>query len=214
MHIDVLPSQQRNLAKLIGNWPPAKDFYLAGGTALTLQIGHRRSADFDFFSKKAFSAEKLLENIEDYFKMPVRVLQIDNHTLTILLKDVRVSFFGAYGFPLIGKLLRDFYFPVASAEDIFAMKLLAIQHRTEMKDYVDILALIEQSGINLQKGISLAQKKFSASFNSMISLKALVYFDDLDSRELFAIAFVGKKSPINFKLLKQKLISEVRSVQI
>lgn len=214
MHIDVLPPLQRNLAKLIGNWPLAKDFYLAGGTALALQIGHRQSVDFDFFSKNALPAEKLLKNIEDYFKTPVRVLQMDKQTLTVFLKDVLVSFFGGYVFPLVGKILREFYFPVASQEDIFAMKLLAVQHRTEMKDYIDILALIEQSGINLQKGIGLAQKKFGASFNPMISLKALVYFDDLDPRELSAIAFAGKKSPVSFKLLKQRLISEVRTVKI
>jgi len=214
MHLDILPSEQQKLAILLGDCPFVKDFYLAGGTALALQIGHRQSIDFDFFSEKPFYAEKLLREIEDHFKTPVQTLQADKQTLMVILNGVRVSFFGDYGFSLIGKTLREFYFPIASLEDIFAMKLLAVQHRTEMKDYVDILALVGHSGLNLNKGIYWAQKKFGGSFNPIISLKALVYFDDLNSKELSAIAFFSKKSSVSFKLLKQRLISAVKAVKI
>jgi hypothetical protein len=50
MHREILSKGQLALLPLIKLF--SKEFYLAGGTAVALHIGHRRSIDFDLFTDK------------------------------------------------------------------------------------------------------------------------------------------------------------------
>jgi hypothetical protein len=78
--------------------------YLAGGTGLALILAHRKSADFDFFSKAEFSPEKILEQLRKYFKVnQISMAEMKKDTLIIFLKNVQVSFF-FYNYPLLKPL--------------------------------------------------------------------------------------------------------------
>lgn len=166
-------------------WPELdatpEHFTLYGGTALALRLGHRASVDFDLFSNQPFDPDDLAAAVP-YLKGAERV-QVAPNTLKCRIKrdgPVLVSFFGGLG---LGQAApRDqvegkrFY--VASLLDIAGTKVVVVQKRAEAKDYLDIDALI-QHGIDLPVALASGRIVYGRSFNPMITLKALSFFDDL-----------------------------------
>ena len=73
MHYEILNKKRRDILLLLHNFK--KDFYLAGGTALALQLGHRDSIDFNFFSLKNLNTNKLFEQIKEFF-LDYKILKI------------------------------------------------------------------------------------------------------------------------------------------
>ena len=113
-----------------------KDFFLVGGTALALQIGHRLSIDLDFFSTGSFNEDDLLLAIEDKynFKLDYR----GKNTLKGEIAGVKVDFI-THNYPLVKPFLQVDGVPMASLSDIAAMKLNAISgNGAWIKDFVDI----------------------------------------------------------------------------
>ncbi|MCX6383487.1 MAG: nucleotidyl transferase AbiEii/AbiGii toxin family protein [Actinobacteria bacterium] len=112
LYFDILDQKRTNLLPLL---TPFKDnFYLAGGTALALLLGHRDSIDFDFFSSGSFSTMDLFQKVEQVFAghQVVRT-QEANDTLTIIIDDgLKVSFF-AYPYELVRPLLNEDHFKIA-----------------------------------------------------------------------------------------------------
>jgi hypothetical protein len=177
--LTILPEQQRRL------WPELKlvpdEFVLYGGTAIALQIGHRESIDFDFFSKKHFDPDELLETIP--FLNDARIVQRQENTLTAIVdRDglISVSFFGLPKIQSVRpyRTTEDNGIKVASLIDLAGMKVSVIQKRAEWKDYTDIAALLD-AGITLEQALDAGQKIYGTQFNPQISLKALSYFDDI-----------------------------------
>ena len=159
-----------------------KEFYLAGGTGLTLQIGHRDSVDFDFFRKEPFNTERLLEEVKQAFiGHALLTTQEAENTLSIVIDDaVLVSLF-SYPYPLIGQLIDTECFSIASLEDIGCMKLSAIAGRATLKDYVDIYYILKVISLNeLLKKIKIKMP----TLDTPLLLKSLVYFDDLHDEPL------------------------------
>lgn len=154
------------------------DFYLAGGTALALQIGHRDSIDFDFFGPKDIDTKKLFEEITRIFENHKIVkIQEDKNTLTVLINnDIKLSFFG-YKYNLINKTIEDENMRLASMEDIGCMKLSAITSRANNKDYIDLYYILQK--IDLKELLKKAGEKFPDLDKNLI-LKSLVYFEDID----------------------------------
>ena len=156
-------------------------FTLYGGTALALHLGHRASVDFDFFSNQPFDPDELAASIP-YLKGAERV-RVAPNTLTCRAErdgPVLVSFFGDLG---LGQAAprdqvhgRTFY--VASLLDIAGTKVAVVQKRVEAKDYLDIDALLRH-GIDLPTALAAGLVVYGRSFNPMITLKALAYFDDV-----------------------------------
>lgn len=180
---DILDQKRREILPLFKNFK--EDFYLAGGTALALQIGHRDSIDFDFFSAKSFSTEILTQKIEQIFQnYKVAKIQEEKDTLTFVIDDaVKISFF-AFPYKLIKPLLDEDNFKMASIDDIGAMKLSAITGRSVLKDYIDLYFILQQTSI--EELLNLTKQKFP-TIDINLLLKSLVYFDDI------------KEEPILFK---------------
>jgi len=97
MHLEALKSKQKEVFKKLSKF---SDFYLAGGTALALQIGHRISVDFDLFHKKEIPIN-LLQKARRVFK-DSKVETILNHSeqLSIIVDGVKIDFV-KYKFPLV-----------------------------------------------------------------------------------------------------------------
>ena len=89
MHI--LPGQQKILFDILAKQTWIAQFYLAGGTSLALQIAHRQSVDFDFFTKNNFDNRDILEKLRDLGKF--ELFNEAHNTINGLLNDVRISFF-------------------------------------------------------------------------------------------------------------------------
>ena len=155
-----------------------KDFFLVGGTALALQIGHRLSIDIDLFSNNSFNEEDMLATIEDKYKF-----QLDyrsKNTLKGEIAGVKVDFI-THNYPLVQPLLEIDGVRMASLKDITAMKLNAISgNGTRIKDFIDIAYLSTQ--LTLSDMIDAYEEKY-ASRNPAMVIKALDYHADIDFHE-------------------------------
>lgn len=175
----ILPPPQRKLWPELVATPP--DFTLYGGTALALRLGHRTSVDFDFFSAKSFDPERLANTVS-YLRDAERV-QMEANTLTCRVDrngPVLVSFFGGLRIGQVAERDQASDVPlfVASMLDIAGAKAAVIQKRAEVKDYIDIDALL-QYGIDLPAVLAAGSILYGRAFNPMITLKALGYFGDV-----------------------------------
>ncbi len=154
-------------------------FYLTGGTALALQLGHRISLDFDFYTKEEFDPETLLQNFQKHFKNVQLIRKVKN-TLILSIDNIEVSLF-SYPYPLISPLVKIPEVNLASMEDICAMKIVAIIQRGTQRDFIDIYFLIRNFG--LERIFTLAQEKYKGLFNKYLALQSLTYFIDADKEK-------------------------------
>jgi len=204
MHYEALDERRRALLPALGAFK--EDFYLAGGTALALQIGHRVSVDFDFFTEKDFETEELYERIQKVFG-EVQRTQESHRTLAVVMPgDVKASFMG-YKYPLLDASVDTEYLRLASLRDIGCMKLSTIVSRAELKDYVDLFFIFKQ--ISLTQLLIDLSKKIS-SLDQNFVLKALVSFGDVD---VGPIDFI-KGHAVTFEEIQKSIIQSVQSVPL
>lgn len=182
MHWNILDKEQTALLPLFKAAVGA-EFYLAGGTGLALQLGHRDSIDFVFFMEGEFSATDLALRLENVFAgHVVTITQQELNTLTCLIDgSVQVSFFG-YRYPTLRPFIETEHFRIASIEDIGCMKLSAITGRSVEKDYVDLYFILQH--VALAELLVLGARKLP-SLDSGLVLKSLVYFDDVLAEPIF-----------------------------
>jgi len=156
------------LEELMGN-KELQNFYLVGGTALALQLGHRVSIDIDLFSQKEFPAN--LVNTLDGKNYDT--LSIHNNSIEIIISSTKVMLF-YFAFPLYKKTQLIENIRISHPIDIGLMKLLALQGRSTKKDIID-LYFIDKKVIKLEALLDLFEKHFpKSSFNSYDSLKTLI----------------------------------------
>ncbi len=173
-----------------------EDFYLGGGTALALQIGHRESIDFDFFSNKKFNQNELLEVFRKKISpKKINIVQNKKDTLSINIEDIEISCF-SYNYPLLKSLIETEYLMLASIEDIAAMKLSAITSRATTKDYIDIYYILQK--IPLDKLMLIARKKYP-EIDTNVIVKSLIYFEDIEEQ------------PIDFKNGKEVSLEKIKA---
>lgn len=177
--VEILPAAQRRLWDELGDIPST--FVLYGGTALALRLGHRQSADFDFFSSEEFNPDSLLQSVP--FLVDATVTQKSPSTLTARVDrggQVSVSFFGVPGLKRIrpGDTVDENRLTVASIRDFAGTKAAVVQWRAELKDYLDIDAMIQAKAIDLPHAVAAAKLIYGSQFNPELTLKALCYFED------------------------------------
>jgi hypothetical protein len=177
--LDILPPAQRTLWTELDATPD--HFTLYGGTALALRLGHRQSVDFDFFSHAAFDPEALAGELS--FLAGAERVQVAGYTLTCRVErggPVLVSFFGnlSLGEAAPRDNAEGSKVYVASLLDIAGTKAAVVQKRAQARDYLDIDALIRH-GIDLPHVLAAGAIVYGRSFNPLITLKALSYFDDV-----------------------------------
>jgi len=156
-----------------------KDFYLAGGTGLAFQIGHRDSVDFDFFTDKEVDIDKLLIRLKKTFPK-LSVIEKDEYTLIILKDNIKISFF-YYPYKLLKKPINEENINIASIEDIACMKLSAILGRSSNKDYIDLYFILQRT--TLPELLDLCKKKFPEIDRNLI-LRSLVYFKKMQEEKI------------------------------
>ncbi len=184
-NLNILPKPQLKLWEELYNTP--QYFILYGGTAIALRLGHRVSIDFDFFSSNEFDPEQLYREIP-YLKDSI-ILQQTTNTLTCRIEregEVLVSFFGGLniGQVCFPSLVASNQIHVASLQDLAGTKAAVIQKRVELKDYLDIDALVTMGKINLETILACGQAVYGNSFNPYITLKAVCYFDEPELKNL------------------------------
>lgn len=181
MFEEALVSGAKDSLALLGESGLLRNAYLAGGTAAALQLGHRISVDFDFFTQKAFDPKKIAEALSHLGSFSVD--QSDKGTVLGVFEGIKFSLF-VYEYPLIEKTLPYLSLSLASLRDIAAMKIDAISGRGAKRDFVDLYFLCHH-GFSLDDGLKFYQEKYKKLASNLIHIqKSLVYFDDAEADEM------------------------------
>ena len=152
-----------------------KNFYLVGGTALALYMGHRVSVDIDLFSQKLFDVKELERHF--IFKYEFQTQRTSDITLIGEMYSVKVDCIG-YNYPLIEPAQEYDGVRMYSMLDIAAMKLSAIsQSGKRLKDFVDVAFM--SSRMSLQDMLKAFEKKFPNT-SVMTAVRGITFFDDID----------------------------------
>ncbi len=204
IHLNILDKKRKEIYYKLFIYK--KYGYLAGGTALALQINHRHSYDFDIFCYKPIS-NYLLRKIKKDFKIK-QVLVNNSDEFSFLDKgDVKITFL-YYPF----KFKRGFIetkdsLSLLNVLNIAASKAYALNRRGEYRDYVDIYFIIKNKKASLKKIIKKAQVVYGDIFSDKLFLSQLVYTEDLDQGPVRSVKYIGNKinSSEIFKFFKKEI---------
>jgi hypothetical protein len=178
LHKETVGSDTLELLTKLMHDPLLSDFFLVGGTALSLQIGHRRSIDLDLFTIKDFDENALLGEVEEKYNFYTDFQS--RNTLKGQIDGVKVDFI-SHKYPLNNPLLVIENVRMAGIQDIAAMKLNAIAgNGTRLKDFIDIAYM--SSFITPVQMVDAYQDKYSAR-NPVMVIKSMVYHNDVDFNE-------------------------------
>jgi hypothetical protein len=190
MHIEILSPDQASLLRFVKRF--RRNFFLVGGTAIALQIGHRRSYDFDLFSKKPLNL-KLLERTIRLSELPVNDVKVKrSHEYTLVIKNIKFTFYH-YLYPAVEALI-DFngIIKMPPLLQLAAMKAHALGGRAKWRDYVDLYFLLKNY-FTLRKIVDEAKRLFHGEFNERLFRQQLCFFNDVDYRE--KVEYMGDSVP-------------------
>ncbi|MDD2714841.1 MAG: nucleotidyl transferase AbiEii/AbiGii toxin family protein [Candidatus Wallbacteria bacterium] len=153
----------------------AESFYLAGGTALALHLGHRKSVDLDFFSEKKFNTDYFCRCITG---LGGTIAAEDQETIQAFINNVKISLF-YYPYRVLQNFSGFRGIQVAGIPDIACMKVIAVSQRAEKKDFYDLFEILRKtSPPDLKQAI--LDKYGPGRINCYHVLKALFYFADAE----------------------------------
>lgn len=158
--------------------PAMNSFYLVGGTALALRLGHRRSLDIDLFTHTPFDAERVREWIVRH--TVASELETGENLVRCFIDGIKVDIL-AHQYPLLDTIEDADGIRVAGLCDIAAMKLNAVANRGARKDFWDIAALLAH--YTLDQMLAFYGRKYPSG-NRWQVLKSLAYFDDADADDI------------------------------
>jgi predicted nucleotidyltransferase component of viral defense system len=187
LHWEQLPLLLQEVLQEIGKYPFSDRFYLAGGTALALQLGHRSSADLDFFSATdeldEISRQEIIASLNQRFE--VTVDEGGLASLYLNVAGVDVGFFN-YSYPLLAAPVKVSGIQLASLLDIGLMKMDAIATRGARKDFYDLYFIVQQ--LPLDEIFEHGQQKFPQvrDFSTMV-LMSMVDFRKADVESLIQV---------------------------
>ncbi len=204
MHLEALKSEQKKIFQKLNEFP---DFYLAGGTALALQIGHRISVDFDLFSKKDI-LPTLLQKARRVFKYSkIKIILNHSEQLSITINGIKIDFV-KYKFSLISGLKEFKNVKLSQVSEIAAMKAYTLNYRGTYKDYVDLYFILKNKCTTLKEIKKIAEKKYKDDFNFRLFLEQLIYLGDIIPEK---IEFLGKRvSKAEIENFFQKIVRETK----
>lgn len=203
MFQEVLPENALSLIDKIAG--KISRFYLAGGTGLALQLGHRVSEDLDFFSNSDVDAK----DIENALS-PDKVISIRTQTVHCVKDGVRLSFL-FYDVPLCYPVHIWRGLSVAAWQDIVAEKMKTVSQRGSKKDFWDVYSVIVSCSSIEEVGSLFLERFKNAGINSYHVLKSLVYFEDAE-KEPDPVLLPDGKNP-NWDTIKRFFEKNIRDFE-
>lgn len=179
--------------------PLLNDFYLVGGTALALQIGHRISVDIDLFSNTAFDSAMLSAELNHKYGFKQHLDR--GYFLQGYIKDIKIDLL-KYPYKPSFPLLEIEQIRMVNIADIASMKLAAITNRGKKRDFIDLYFLLKH--FSLKDIIDFYIQKYNSE--TFMLLQSLVYFEDADNDiDLNMIL------PIDWENIKTTISKEVQN---
>jgi hypothetical protein len=204
MHIEILNKNQMDILPLISSFK--REYYLVGGTAISLYIGHRRSIDFDLFKTSDINHNKVFEKISKFYNH-FNVTRNVKEQINIIVNDVNVTFF-QYPFDIPAKTLFEKYIKLPSLLDLAAMKAYALGRRSKWKDYVDLYFLLGDY-FSVEEIAKRAKEIFGDLFSDKLFRSQLSYFKDIDYSEELEYLI---KNPPDIETIKNELIEKATKI--
>jgi hypothetical protein len=188
-HTEILGRRQLRVLAEIGPVLTQRGFYLAGGTAVALHLGHRRSVDLDWFTPEFPDPERMAYDFREQ-RINFIVGQVAPGTLHGTVRGVHVSLLRYRYRMLAGLRAWPGGIRIAARADLAAMKLLAVAQRGAKKDFVDIYALGKRAD-SLRQMLRWYKEKFAIEDIAHL-LRSLVYFDDAEPERLPRMLWPGR----------------------
>jgi Nucleotidyl transferase AbiEii toxin, Type IV TA system len=205
-HEEILHPRQASALRRMGAVVSERGFYLAGGTAVALHLGHRRSVDLDWFVRDQLGPPLTLADDLRAAGIPFAIEQLARGTLHGRVHGVRISFL-EYRYPLLEPVLAwaEMHCNLATLRDLACMKLSAIAQRGSKKDFIDLYALLK-AGHSLAGMLADYQEKFAVADLGHLRY-ALAYLDDAQRERTPTLLW-----PIRWPEIRKEIERAVRAL--
>jgi len=195
-----------NLLKELQGSKIFDNYFLVGGTALSLQLGHRISDDIDLFTRHDINKDEILDFMNQNYNGKYQIINIQNIILQVIINEIKVDLV-KYDYELIEDVKIENGIKFLGKKDIAAMKLMAVANRGDQaKDFIDIYYLLKE--ITIADMFEYYKKKYKQNDINPIK-RSLVYFDDVTENNWMAVKLLHDKLSIN--KIKQKIIDEINN---
>jgi len=179
MHREILTTGQKELLPLLKVF--AKDFYLVGGTAVALYIGHRCSIDFDLFCSGDIHRGRIKNRIDQSGFRIDKVIHESHEQFHIVINGIKMTFF-SFPFDVPVEERFDDVIKMPSLLTLAAMKAYALGGRAKWKDYADMFFLLKYH-FRFSEISGQAKLIFKEMFTEKLFRQQLSYFKDIDRTE-------------------------------
>jgi len=188
MHKEIFNQNQNHLLPLVKQFK--KEYFLVGGTAIALHIGHRRSIDFDLFKFNQIKPKSIVNKISE-FNYNFIVTRRVSEQLNVSIKNVKFTFF-QYPFEINASEKFEDILRLPKLIDLAAMKAYALGRRSKWKDYVDLYFILKKH-FTIEQISKKANEIYGSLFSEKLFRAQLSYFKDIDYTE--AVEYIGKEIP-------------------
>lgn len=205
MHLEALKSKQKKIFEKLSHFP---DCYLAGGTALALQLGHRVSEDFDFFRNRKLD-KSFISKIDKVFEgHNIKISFRHSEQVNLTIDSVRFNFV-KYSYSPIFELKKFKGVNLAVPQEIALMKAFTLGMRITLKDYIDLYFILKEKIISLDGIIQGCEQKYKGEFNGRLFLEQLISVEEAEKAK---IEFLGQ--PVSQKEMQEFFEREVDKINI
>ena len=178
MKLNILSDRQNELLSFISSF--SRNYYLVGGTAIALHIGHRRSIDFDLFTDKTLNKSLIRKKIfEQNFNK--QILYEDIEQMHFLINEVKITFFN-YPYLIKHNEMVKTFISIPTLLTLSAMKAFALGRSAKWKDYVDLYFIIKDS-YSIKEISTEANQIFGDLFSEKLFREQMAFHEDIDYSE-------------------------------
>ena len=189
IHLELLDKERKEVFEKLKIF--SKSAVLGGGTALSLQIVHRLSFDFDLFLERPLKKEDLLR-IKKTFKIAEVQINTSEQLTVITDNNVDITLLYYPYRPVFPKVVTP-SLPLYAVEDIAADKAYTVGRRAIWRDYVDLFFILKRDLVDIFGLVKLSEQKFGVEFNPKLFLEQLIYFEDI---EISKMSFVKERPSV------------------
>ena len=205
-HKEILNEKQTELLPLISEFK--REYYLVGGTAIALYIGHRRSIDFDLFKFSTLNRKKNLDKITSHGYKPIVSWNVTDQ-MNLIVNEVKLTFF-QYPFQIKADNVFEGIIRIPDLLDLAAMKAYALGRRSKWKDYVDLFFLLNDK-FSMNEISDRASLIYGDMFSDKLFRSQLSYFEDVDYSE--EVEYIIPTPPSDEEI-KDRLVSISTNIKL
>lgn len=180
LHLETVAPRTFAVLEQLMTLPELQEFYLVGGTALSLYYGHRTSIDLDLFRVDKFDNSEIIKILSNSFGSDFSVRTSSNFGIFGFVSDVKIDIV-RFPHPIIRPTITLEGIRMYSPEDIIAMKVQAILGRGKKKDFWDVAELLNH--FTIKDFIDLHKEKYITQNLYITVPQAITYFDDAEESE-------------------------------